>query len=67
MPDPTHHEVEIRTGHRTRSLPGVGRDEQVPIYQPYCKTCGWVGDETLSDHAAKQDADKHVIATVRTE
>jgi hypothetical protein len=45
----------------------VGRDEQVPIYQPYCKTCGWVGDETLSDHAAQEDADKHVIATVRTE
>jgi hypothetical protein len=67
VPDLTRHEVEIRTGHRARSLPGVGRDERVPIYRPYCKTCGWVGDETLSERAAQEDADEHVIGTSRTE
>ena len=62
-----HHEVEIRIDFRPRSLPGVGRDEQVPIYRPYCKTCRWIGDETLSERAAQDDADEHVIATAPTE
>ena len=51
MPDLTHHEVEIRTDYRTRTVPGVGRDEHFPFYQPYCKTCGWVGDETVVKRA----------------
>jgi len=45
----------------------VGRDEQVDIYQPHCKTCGWVGDETLSERAARDAADEHVIATSHEE
>jgi hypothetical protein len=65
VPDRTRHEVEIRTGHGERTLPGVGRDGHVEIYQPYCKTCSWVGDETLSERAAQDDADEHVTATSR--
>ena len=67
MPDVSPHEVEIRTGHSARTLPGVGRDEQVPIYQPHCKTCGWVGAETLSERAAQDEADQHLVATSRAE
>ena len=55
----TDHEVGVRTENRPRSLPGVGRDEHVPIYQAYCATCGWVGDETLSESTAQEQADEH--------
>ena len=67
MADLDPHEVEIHTGYGPRTLPGVGRDEQVDIYQPHCKTCGWVGDETLSERAARDAADEHVIATSHEE
>jgi hypothetical protein len=67
MPDVTRHEVEIRTGQRASTLPGVGRDEHVLIYQPYCKTCSWVGAETFSERAAQDDADEHLIAATRAE
>ena len=63
MADLTRHEIEIRTGHDARSLPGVGRDEHVPVYQPHCKTCGWTGDETLSERAAQEAAEEHLVAT----
>ena len=46
---------------------GVGRDEHFPFYQPYCKTCGWVGDETVVKRAAHYDADEHLIAMARAE